>query len=46
MTSPHILTSFKFLTLQHSVRATGDPDFQCFQNITRLHPRKYENLPL
>ena len=45
MTSPHVLTSFAFTVLQHSVRASGDPDFQRLQNIARLHPRCYEENP-
>ena len=27
MTSPHIISSFEFIALHHSVRASGDPDF-------------------
>lgn len=41
-TSPHILTSFEFVRLQHSVRASGDPDFHRLQKLVRLHPSKYE----
>lgn len=41
-TSTHILTSFKFATLQHSVRARGCPDLQQHRNIAQLHHRKYK----
>ena len=45
MTLQHILTSLEFVILQHSLRASGDPDFQRLQNIARLHPRKYKEYP-
>ena len=45
MTSPHILTKFKFVTLQHSVRARGDAGLKFLQNIVRLHYGKHEESP-
>ena len=45
MTSLHILTSFEFIVLLHSVRTSCDPEFQRLQNIARLHPRCYEGYP-
>ena len=42
MTSPHIISPFEFIVLQHSVRASGDPDFQRLYNIARMYPRHYE----
>lgn len=45
MTSPHIISFFEFIVLQHSVRASGHPDFQRLQNIARLHPRHYNENP-
>ena len=41
----YILTSFEFVTLEQSVRATNDPDFARLQHIARLSPSKYENDP-
>ena len=44
MTSLHIISSFEFIVLQHSVR-TSDADFQRLQNIARLYPRHYRENP-
>ena len=45
LVSSNILTSFEFVRLYHSIRATGDPSFQRLQILARLHPTKYtENL--
>ena len=38
MLSPHMISSFKFLRLHHSVRATLDLPFQQLQKITRMLP--------
>ena len=43
MTSPHITSSFEFIVLQHSIRASGNPDFQRLKNIAHMHPRNYED---
>ena len=40
MASPHILTSFEFVTLQYLLRVSGDPSYQHLQNIAHPHPRK------
>jgi predicted GIY-YIG superfamily endonuclease len=36
--SPHMLTTFKFARLNHSVRAASDPNWQRIQKITRIMP--------
>jgi hypothetical protein len=38
MLSPHMLTSFKFARLVHSVRAASDKNWQRIQKITRIMP--------
>ncbi|KAL7525424.1 hypothetical protein ACHAWF_001353 [Thalassiosira exigua] len=38
LSSSRILTSFNLVALHHSVRASGDKDFQEIQRITRLSP--------
>ena len=40
MTSLHLLILFEFVTLQHSVKASGDPGYQHFKKIPRFHLRK------
>ena len=45
MMSPYILTSFDFVTHQHSVRANRDLGYQRLQNIAHLHARKYKESP-
>ena len=41
LVSSHILSCFKMVRLQHSVRATSDPQFQRLQQIVRMHPDEY-----
>ena len=43
--SAHILSCFRFILLQKSVRSSGDPDLQRIQNIVRMHPKAYEDNP-
>lgn len=38
LTSSFMLTCFQMVSLEHSVRAHGDPDFQRLQAITRMNP--------
>ena len=38
-----ILTCFEFVRLNYSIRASGDPEFQRLQFLSRLHPTKYTN---
>ena len=40
MMSAHMISSFSFLRLQHSVRSQGDPDFCELQSITRKMPHE------
>ena len=40
LTSTLVMTCFEAFGLRHSVRAHGDPDFQCLQNITQMCPFK------
>ena len=45
LVSSHIISCFRFIVLQHSVRASGDISFQRLQNIAQMHPTKYEQDP-
>ena len=44
--SLHILSCFEFSRVEKSVRASGQPDFQRIQNISRMHPDDYEKNPV
>ena len=43
--SPHILTCFNFCILEHSVRASSDPNLQKIIKIARMHPDEYIRNP-
>ena len=43
--STHVITCFKMVKLQSSVRAAGDVDFQQLQAIVRMHYSKYIEHP-
>jgi hypothetical protein len=43
--SPHVLTCFKFSILEHSVRASSDPNLQRIIKIARMHPDEYVRYP-
>ena len=45
LTSSHVITCFKMVMLQTSVRAVGDVSFQRIQEIARMHYSKYEEDP-
>ena len=38
LVSSHVITCFKFAKLEHSVRASSDPEFQRLQHIARMNP--------
>ena len=40
--SSQIPTAFTFVTLENSIRASNDINFQKIQAIARMHPSKYE----
>lgn len=41
--SPHMMTSFRFHELRHSVRAANDPPLRELQNLTRTLPDQWTN---
>ena len=43
--STHVITCFKMIKLECSVRASGDQDFQRMQEIIRMHVSKYNDDP-
>ena len=43
--SSQIPTIFAFVTLEHSIRASNNPNFQRIQAIARMHPSKYNEDP-
>ena len=43
--STHVITCFRMIKLECSVRASGDPDFQRMQEIIRMHVSKYNDDP-
>ena len=43
--STHVITCFKMIKLQCSVRASGDQDFQRMQEIICMHASKYFDDP-
>ena len=43
--STHVITCFKMIKLECSVRASGDQDFQRMQEIIRMHVSKYNESP-
>ena len=43
LVSPHIITSFKFSILSHSVQASQDPHLERAVNIAQINPLSYTN---
>ena len=43
--SSQIPTAFTFITLEKSIRASNDTNFQRIQDISRMHPSKYLSEP-
>ena len=41
LTSSHIISSFKFSVLRHSVRASQDVNLERTVNIARMNPKEY-----